>query len=183
MTLLLDGEQIRGIGLKVTASLRIESGDLSGQTSNSDTAHNGFKPKTLTVALTIRYKEAEQLRTLMSLAETTEGGGQLKTYRIVNDTAAAFGVRQVQFSDGVSAREDDTLAAWRIQFTLAEKLSNPERVETRRAGNAVAQQSAPGQAVSGSAGSAGTDGSEPNQSLTGFEATLKKVDQWLGSGA
>ncbi|MNR61418.1 hypothetical protein D3C85_1831670 [compost metagenome] len=69
------------------------------------------------------------------------------------------------------------MAAWRIQFTLAEKLSNPERVETRRAGNGVSQQSAPGQAVSGSAG---TDDSEQPQGLTGFEATLKKVDQWLG---
>lgn len=183
MTLLLDGQQVRGIGLKVTASLRIESGDLSGQTSNSDTAHNGFKPKTLTVALTIRYKEAEQLRTLMSLAEATEGGGQLKTYRVVNDTAAAFGVRQVQFTDGVSAREDDSLAAWRIQFTLVEKLSNPERVEARRAGNTVTQQSSPGQAVAGTTGTAGADGSEQPKSLTGFEATLKKVDQWLGSGS
>ena len=35
----------------------------------------------------------------------------------------------MHFSDGVSAREDDILSAWRVQFTLSEKLSNSERVE------------------------------------------------------
>ncbi|MCM2317939.1 MAG: DNA-binding protein [Pseudomonas sp.] len=181
MTLLLDGEQVRGKGLKVTANLRIESDDLSGQTSNTDSAHKGFKPKTLAVSLLIRFTDKAQLRSLMSLAEATDGGGQLKTYRIVNDTAAAFGVRQVQFSDGVSAREDDSLAAWRVQFTLAEKLSNPERVEKRRSGNTVATQSAPGQAVTagGNPATGGEAATEPAQELTGFEATLKKLDNWL----
>lgn len=177
MTLLLDGEHIRGREMKVTGDLRIESGDMSGQTSNSDTAHKGFKPKTLTVTLLIRFIDAADLRTLMRLAESTESGGQLKTYRIVNDTATAIGMRQVQFSDGVSAREDDTLRAWRVQFTLTEKLSNPERVEKRRAGNAVSAQSAPGQGVSGSSTAAGAGG---GQELTGFEAILKNVDDYLG---
>ena len=184
MTLLLDGERIRGRGMKVTGDLRIESGDMSGQTSNTDTAHKGFKPKTLTVTLLIAFVDAENLRSLMRLAEATESGGQLKTYRIVNDTATAMGMRQVQFSDGVSAREDDSLLAWRIQFSLTEKLSNPERVEKRRTGNAINTQSAPGQGVSGTStgGSAGgADDNGTGQGLTGFETTLKKLDDWLGS--
>ena len=96
---------------------------------------------------------------------------------MVNDTASAFGVRQVEFTDGVSAREDDTLRAWLVQFTLSEKLSNPERVETRRAGQSVTQQSAPGQSVT--APGTGENG-EPGQELTGFESTLKKLDNYLG---
>lgn len=184
MTLLLDGEQVRGKGLKITANLRIESDDLSGQTSNSDAAHKGFKAKTLTVSLLIRFADQAQLRSLMRLAEATESGGQRKTYRIVNDTASAFGMRQVQFSDGVSAREDDTLAAWRVQFTLTEKLSNPERVEKRRAANPVTAQSAPGQAVTGSTtGNDAAGTAEPAEELTGFEATLKKLDDYLGGSA
>lgn len=182
MTLLLDGEQIRGRSMKVTGDLRIESGDMSGQTSNTDTAHKGFKPKTLTVNLMIRFTDSADLRTLMRLAEATESGGQLKVYRIVNDTAAAFGMRQVQFSDGVSAREDDSLRGWRIQFTLTEKLSNPERVEKRRTANAVSTQSAPGQSVSGTGtGIGGSAGESSGQELTGFEAVLKKVDDYLES--
>lgn len=179
MTLLLDGEQVRGKNLKVTANLRIESDDLSGQTSNTDTAHKGFKPKTLAVTLMIPFVDDTFLRNLMRLAEATGSGGQLKTYRVVNDTASAFGVRQVQFSDGVSAREDDSLRAWLVQFTLSEKLSNPERVETRRADKGVTQQGAPGQSVT----APGTgDTGEAGQELSGFEATLKKLDNYLGGG-
>lgn len=177
MTLLLDGQQILGKRLKITANLRIESDDLSGQTSNSEKAHKGFKPKTLAVTLAIPFVDAVQLRTLMRLAEATAGGGQLKMYRIVNDTAAAFGIREVQFSDGVSAREDDTLNQWLVQFTLSEKLSNPEKVEQRRQSNGVTSQSAPGQAVGGSSGA---DGSGQGQELSGFEKTLKKLDDYLG---
>ena len=55
MTLLLDGQKVQGKNLKVTGNLRIESGDMSGQTSNTDSAHKGFKPKTLTVTLLIRF--------------------------------------------------------------------------------------------------------------------------------
>ncbi|MNG11034.1 hypothetical protein D3C84_945380 [compost metagenome] len=116
----------------------------------------------------------------MHLAEAIGTGGQLKTYRVVNDTASAFGVRQVQFSDGVSAREDDSVRAWLVQFTLSEKLSNPERVETRRAGNGVNQQGAPGQSVT--APGTGENG-EAGQELSGFEATLKKLDNYLGGGS
>ena len=65
MTLLLDGLRVRGQSLKITANLRIESDDLSGQTSNSEAAHKGFKPKTLAVTMTIRYQEKSDLRDLM----------------------------------------------------------------------------------------------------------------------
>ncbi|MCY0110728.1 DNA-binding protein [Pseudomonas monsensis] len=180
MTLLLDGEQVMGKNLKITANLRIEADDMSGQTSNTDTAHKGFKPKTLAVTLMIPFVDSAQLRTLMRLAEATAGGGQLKMYRIVNDTAAAFGIREVQFSDGVSAREADTQAAWLVQFTLSEKASNPEKVEQRRAANGVSAQSAPGQAVGGSANAAGTGA---DQELSGFEKTLKKLDDYLAPQA
>ena len=174
MTLLLNGEQIIGNRMKVTANLKIESDDMSGQTSGTETSHKGFKPTTLAVAMTIRYKDMANLRTLMRLAESTQGGGQRTTYRIVSDTAEAFGIRQVEFTDGVSAREDDSLNQWIIQFTLSEKLSNPEKVENRRAGNPVTSQSAPGDGV------AGTGGSSAPQELTGFENLLKKVDTYLG---
>ena len=176
MTLMLNGEQIIGNRMKVTANLKIESDDMSGQTSGTETSHKGFKPKTLAVALTIPYKDMTNLRTLMRLAESTQGGGQRTTYRIVNDTAEAFGIRQVEFTDGVSAREDDSLNQWIIQFTLSEKLSNPEKVESRRAGNPVTSQSAPGDGVGG----VGNGSGAAPQELTGFESLLKKVDTYLG---
>ena len=69
MTLLLDGERVRGKKQKVTANLRIESDDLSGQTSNTESAHKGFKPKTLAVSLQIRYADSDQLRALENEAD------------------------------------------------------------------------------------------------------------------
>jgi len=180
MTLLLDGLKVRGKGLKVAANLRIESDDMSGQTSNTDAAHKGFKPKVLTVSLMIPYVDREHLPQLMGWAQATAPGGQRKTYRIVNDTAEAFGIRQVEFSDNLSAREDDSLAAWRVQFSLTEKLSTAERVETRRPSNLVKQQSAPGEAVASTATT--TENSETPAApaeLTGFEAVLKRLDESL----
>lgn len=180
MTLLLDGNLVRGKGLKITANLRIESDDLSGQTSNTDAAHKGFKPKTLTVSLLIPYRDRADLVRLMGWAEATAGGGQRHVYRVVNDTAEAFGIRLVEFSDGLSAREDDTLHAWRVQFTLAEKLSTAERTEKRRPGNPVNAQSPPGQAVTpAGAGEASSTPAEQPTELTGFEAVLKRLDDAL----
>ena len=178
MTLLLDGTPVRGKGLKVAGALRIESEDLSGQTSNTASAHKGFKPKTLAITMLIPFDDRANLAQLMSLAQATGSGGQRKVYRIVNDTAEAFGVRQVEFSDNVTAREDDTLKAWRISFTLSEKLSIAERVETRRPGNATKQQSAPGQAVGNSGPGANAD-NPSGPELTGFEKVLQKLDKAL----
>ncbi|MDH1258753.1 baseplate complex protein [Pseudomonas atacamensis] len=179
MTLLLDGQKVQGKNLKVTANLRIESGDMSGQTSNTDKAHKGFKPKTLAVSLMIPFVDKTQLTDLLRMAEATAGGGQLHLYRIVNDTAETFGVRQVEFSDGVSAREADTLKAWLVQFTLSERESNPEKVEGRRAGNKVDAQGASGSAV-GEGGAGNGDGTSDNPALSGFEKVLGRVDKWLG---
>ncbi|MNF74766.1 hypothetical protein D3C84_568070 [compost metagenome] len=178
MTLLLDGHKVQDKNLKVTANLRIESGDMSGQTSNTDKAHKGFKPKTLTVSLLIPFVDKTQLTDLLRLAEATAGGGQLHLYRVVNDSAEAFGVRQVEFSDGISAREDDSLRAWLVQFTLSERESNPEKVENRRAGNPVNAQGAPGSPVGEGAG--GNSASSDNPALSGFEKVLGRVDKWLG---
>jgi hypothetical protein len=57
-----------------------------------------------------------------------------------------------------------------VQFTLSEKLSNPERVESRRAAKGVTSQPGPGSAVGGAARG---DGSGTPGELSGFERTLK----------
>ncbi|MEG6673277.1 DNA-binding protein, partial [Pseudomonas aeruginosa] len=77
----------------VTANLRIESADLSGQTSNTAKAHKCFKPKGLTVSLMIPYVDQVHQVELVRMAEATARGGPLHTKRVVNQTTAAFGVR------------------------------------------------------------------------------------------
>lgn len=68
-----------------------------------------------------------------------------------------------------------------VQFSLAEKKTNPENVEKRRSPNAVQSQSGTGSGVGGTAGNGGEVSKD--QELTGFEATLKKVADWLGSAS
>lgn len=174
MTLLLDGHQVQGKNLRVSANLRIDSKDLSGQTSNTDKAHKGFKPKTLTVSLMVPFLSSADLTALMRLAEATAKGGQLHLYRVVNDTAEAFGIRRAEFSEGISAREDDSLKAWQVQFTLSERKSNPELVEQRSKGSDVTAQESPGDQVGEQAGDSSD---EPD--LSGFEKVLSQVDKWL----
>ncbi|MNH38913.1 hypothetical protein D3C79_1000150 [compost metagenome] len=82
----------------------------------------------------------------------------------------------------MSAREADTIKAWMVQFTLTEKLSNPEKVEKRRPAAAVSQQAASGTAVGGANGTA-SEGSGSSTELTGFETVLKRVDDYIGGAA
>lgn len=180
MTILLDGQKVGGKSLKVTANLRIGSEDLSGQTSNTESSHTGFKPKELSVSLLIPYREGSHLTALVSLAEATSDGGQLKTYRIVNDTAEAFGVRQVRFGERLSVREDDKLSAWQVQFSLAESLSNPERVETRRPAKPVQKQESGGSEVLDPTAAAGREPEPGTPERSGFESVLERLDEYIG---
>lgn len=144
MTLLLDSLAVQGKNLKVTGGFKIDSDNLGGQTSSTASNLKGFKPTQLTVSLQIPYKNKEQLQSLINIARTVTTGGKRKVYRIVNETAAAFGMKQVQFTDNFSARQDDVLKQWQIQFNLTEYISVPERTEGRQAANKVEQQTTPG---------------------------------------
>lgn len=172
MSLLLDKTQVQGHNIKVTANLKIESENLGGQTSSTADAHKGFKPKTLTVSLQIKYKNSKQLSDLRQLAESLEKNGGRKIYRVVNDTATAFGVKQAQFSDNFSAREDDNLKQWQVQFVLTEYDSTAEKKEQRQKANngaKVTNQSSTGEKIE-------AEQSEQEQ-LNTFEKILKYADK------
>lgn len=75
---------------------------------------------------------------------------------------------------------DVSLAAWRVQFTLTEMLSNPERVETRRANNQVQQQTGTGGSVADPSLAPEADRDGAQRELTGFERILQRVDDYIG---
>lgn len=176
MSLLLDRTSIQGHRLKATANLKIESENLSGQTSSTATAHKGFKPKTLTVSLQILYNQPEQLSSLVQLAQAVEKGGKRKIYRVVNNTANTFGIKQAQFSDNFSAREDDNLKMWQVQFVLTEYISTAERTEQRQTTGTANTQTTPGENVE-----ADESDSAQQEQLTTFEKILKKADDTVGA--
>ena len=130
ITLALDKTKITGYGLKVTCELALPDEDLSGQSSSSATAEKGFKPKRLRVSLNIKYEDAAVLSEIVLLSTAThETKGTRKVYNIENQTAKAFSVRQVRFTERVSAQELDDTQAWSVSFVLVEHLSIPEKVE------------------------------------------------------
>ncbi|WP_438461946.1 hypothetical protein [Marinomonas sp. PE14-40] len=130
IVLALDKTKITGYGLKVTCELALPDEDLSGQSSSSATAEKGFKPKRLRVSLNIKYEDAAVLSDIVLLSTAThETKGTRKVYNIENQTAKAFSVRQVRFTERVSAQELDDSQAWSVSFVLVEHLSIPEKVE------------------------------------------------------
>lgn len=170
-SLLLDGVAVRGKNLKVTANFKIESDNLSGQTSSTASNLKGFKPTVLTVSLQIKYDNQAYLESIISLARAVTGGGKRKVYRVVNKTAAAFGMKQVEFTDNFSARQDDSLKQWQVQFNLTEHISTPERVESRQQSSKVEQQQTPGVPIE--------EKPEQAEELTSWEKILKRVDSGL----
>ena len=132
LSLILDETTINGFGHKVTCELALPDEDLSGQSSSSAAAEGGIKPKRLRVQLNIKYDDRDDLADLVLLASATNDDGSRKKYKIVNDTATAFNIRQVRFTERFSAQELDNTQAWSVSFVLVEHISVPEKVEQKR---------------------------------------------------
>lgn len=130
ITLVLNDTKITGYGQKVTCELALPDEDLSGQSSSSAVAEKGFKPKRLRVSLNIKYENVSELSEIVLLSTATDEAKRTrKVYNIENQTAKAFSVRQVRFTERVSAQELDDTQAWSVSFVLVEHLSIPEKVE------------------------------------------------------
>ena len=165
---------VPGYGLSVTGDLEIRTEDLSGETSATDSAEKGVKPKALTVSLSIRFADEQDLRDLIRVAEAKNSDGSMKIYTVTNRTANAAGVRQVRFTDHVRWQEQDGLQAWSVSFTLREYLSVPERVEQREAQASTEAQASEGKVV------AGSTAEQVQEPQTNFERLLSVADKVLG---
>ena len=131
--LVLNDTKIEGYGHTVNCRFSLPESDLSGKSSSTAGAEEGDKACRLRVSLKIAYNTPDFLKNikLLSMAKD-EAKGTRKVYNIENQTAKAFGVRQVRFTDEVSAQELDDEQAWSVSFTLIEHLSIAEKVETQK---------------------------------------------------
>jgi hypothetical protein len=133
ITLVLNDQPILGYELKITAELALPEEDLSGQGSSSLSAEQGIKPKRLRVSLKIKHETPGYLSDLISLASAVDAEtGKRVVYTIENDTANAFSVRQVRFTEKISANELGETQAWQVAFVLLEQQSIPEKIEAKR---------------------------------------------------
>lgn len=175
MSLVLGGQKIIGHDIKVTATLPIAGEDISGQSSLSDSAETGDKPKQIAVNMMIKFNQADALTSLVNLAEAKDGVGRRETYTIQNPTADAMRIRMVKFQGDMSVREDEELHLWRIAFRLSEVRSVPELVESRRQSQPVTADTAAGDVVTEDA----ADVPEEEIQLSAFERALKRLDDRL----
>ena len=173
--LALNNTQINGHNLTVRANFRIDSKELSGQSSATDRSEQGFKPMTLAVSLTIPYDKPNDLSRLLELARSTCTDGKQTVYNIVNNTARTCKIRQVTFTDNFTAGQDGSLQQWQVNFTLVEYRSVPEKTEQRQDKPAATAQTADSEQTTSTVPAA----SNREEQLTGFLAVLKKVDEAL----
>ncbi len=172
--LILNGLKVPGHNLSIRANFRIETKELSGQTSASDRSAEGIKPMTFSVTLEIPCNEPGDLSRVIALARSTDDTGNMTIYQIVNTTAEACKIREVTFTDQFTIAEQNRINTWQIGFTLVEHRSIPEKVEQRQPQPVTLEQDA-GENVE-------TTTPQPNNSqeqLTGFLSILKKVDEAL----
>lgn len=159
--------------LRVTMTMTIEAEDLGAQSSSTDTAHKGIKPKRFNISLIIPFIEQGLLTELTAIAESTQDDGSLTVYDITDRTANAVGVRQVIFCDSLGAREAQSLKAWNVTFSLMEYQSIAEKVEQRREAGEPVEQVADGVAVSVE------EEIDQEQPMTSAERFLFRIDRAL----
>lgn len=172
--LILNGVKVPGHNLTVRANFRIETKELSGQTSASDRSAEGIKPMTFSVTMEIPSNQPGDLGRVIALARATDDHGNMTTYQIVNSTAEACKIRQVTFTDQFNVTEQGSINSWQISFTLVEHRTIPEKIEQRQPQPVTTEQSA-GENIE-------TTVPEPinnEEQLTGFLNILKKVDEAL----
>ena len=173
----LDDFTVPGDNLTVRGGLRIESESLAGNTSGTDRTSKGIKPKTFSVALLIKFKDESKLTELIRAAEAVDSNGRLKIYSVVDRTINVASVRQVQFDDNFSWREDEEVHAWQVSFSLVEYKSVPEKTEQRQ----TKKTATPSASVTGGTTTTPAETTTEPQAaaMTGFEAFLARVDKAL----
>ncbi|MCM8540967.1 MAG: hypothetical protein NE328_11890 [Lentisphaeraceae bacterium] len=139
--------EIPGKNLKVQVSQSLVNKDLSGQTSGTDVATAGNKPKKISISLQIPKKSPNDLRSLSLVAEDIDQNGDRIEYNIVDETCKAVNIRKVRFDGSVTVREEDSLQAWQVSFSLQEIQSVAERKEQRLQKNEVSATSADGKVI------------------------------------
>ena len=174
-SLVLGQTPINGHEQRITCSQEMPDKDLSGDSSSSAVAEGGFKPTKISVSLKIKFENPDDLRALVNLSRDLSEDGSRKIYQILNQTAQAYNIRQVRFTERVRAAELNDEQSWQVSFFLLEHNSVPERTEERQQAETPGTNSTPAAASTPAEAEANT----PTKNYTGFEKTLKYLNDQL----
>ncbi len=175
MSLYLNNKKVEGHNIKVSTSLELASDDVSGQSSYTDEAETGDKPKQLSISLEIRYADMSFLSALVLMAEAKTDIGERVVYNVINNSAKAMNIRRARFAGTLQAREDDALKRWNVSFKLTEFASVPELKEARTEAKAVVDLPPSGSPVAASSTTVPTV-----EDLASFDKVLSFVDKAVG---
>ncbi|EMK0255631.1 DNA-binding protein [Salmonella enterica] len=173
--LALSGQAIPLKRLSVSVKLTIKDRDASGKSSATDRSEQGIKAKELQVSGIIPFDNPESLTLIFRLAEARGSDGAQKVYRINNMDAKAVNMQQGVFSGAVGAVPEMGLMAWKVDFTLKERLSSAEKAIGRGpAGSSTATQHAQAAKTAGATEQGGS--SEHGW----FWSVSEKINKWIG---
>lgn len=178
MTLRLNNKMVNGKEMNISIKLPFKDSDLSGQGSGTESAETGTKAKEMTVSLVVPFEYPEWLTEITEFAEAIDTAtGRRLVYRVGNEAADAMKFYQACFSGELNVIELTDPLAWKVSFSMREKLSVPERKQQRDELAPAQQQSLGGDA---DADNSGNDNIPPDANLSGFERTLAYMDSKLG---
>jgi hypothetical protein len=122
-----------GFDLVVSWSMEMPSDDLSGNTSLTDKADKGIKPKKLSVAFSIRenHEELAYWTQFLLLLEAKDAAGQGKEYVVVHPLVQASRIRMMRVIGSVKIGEHAGMRQYDAGFELEEVRSVPEASESR----------------------------------------------------
>lgn len=174
--LALNGQIIPLKRLSVSVKLNIKDKDASGKSSSTATSEQGVKAKELQISGLIPFTQPEALTLLFRLAEAKAADGAQQVYRIGNMDAKAVNMQQGIFSGAVGAVPEMGLMAWKVDFTLKERLSSAEKAIGRGPAGSATNSSAEQHAQAAKAG--GKNGKPEEHGW--FWTISDKLNNWIG---
>lgn len=158
--------------LSVSVVTSFDSTKLGGETSATDSAHKGIKPKEVSVSFVLPFERERDLSLFYGVAQALDDNGELIVYDITERSSNSAKVKKVTFTNRIDQREVTDKNAWMVSFTLIERLSMAERTEQR---TTLIETEAPE--------TQGSDISSPELSqeteVSSFEAALARFDKTL----
>jgi len=129
--MLLNDYRVPSNRLTVSVVTSFDSAELRGETSATDSAHKGIKPKEISVTFVLPFDRERELSQFYAAAQALDDNGELVVYDITERSANAAKVKKVTFTNRIDQREISDTDAWMVSFTLLERLSMQERTEQR----------------------------------------------------
>lgn len=123
-----------GFGLNVQLVMPMPTRDLSGDTSLTDQADRGIKPKRIQVRFSVRESrtELDYLSRFLNLVEARDVSGNAAQYAVVHPLVQAARIRKMRFCGHLQVNENQHRNQYDVTATLAEVRSVPEKLEAKR---------------------------------------------------